>query len=383
MATPLPATPDAMKRTLDAPAAPLRPHKLMKPNGSMTPQELKFEESDRPAARSTLPYYVIVLLKDYYELESRLVQHMYMAAYNVNRCRHHVHAEEKLGTWDYEDESMDPRMYIALNRKNAMAMRYCMWKLVDEHMKLLATLNLVCKDMNIAMDISILGGNSDLDLNTRSLGIRLFASMFSDTIVPNDPFPGQTEASERIYVKYLEKFERRVYIHNFDNPVSFASLKMLYEDIATFMVEKADEYHDLMGVGRFCQHDKLIELIEWGNRRDLAFPAYGITPENYSHFCYFSLHSIYGKHWPDGSYRVMSPTTRMPHHRQEFKDDMGVFHPVSKSIQGLDYDQDRFVYKQCALQPQHSQRLSPPYCDYCRQMPWGAHCKACEDRSSF
>ena len=78
----------------------------------MAPQQLDFEKEsgDAPAARpkaarkdpASLPFSIIVLLKDYYELESRLVQHKHMAAYNINRCRHHVQAEEVLGTFDYD-----------------------------------------------------------------------------------------------------------------------------------------------------------------------------------------------------------------------------------------------------------------------------------------
>ena len=247
-----PTTPITKKQEITTPGAPCRPQSTLVPSNLMAPMQLCFVG---------MPFSVLTPLVTHLDFQTQLVCHQLMSAFNVNRCRAKSEAERILGTEEVDEHdvlSMDPRMFLALHRPNALAMRHCMWKLVDEHMQLLRTLKLVCKDMNIhmEMDISILGGNRDLDLNTRSLAIRLSSSMFSDTMVPSDPFPGQIEASERVYVKHLEKFVRRVCIHRFENAVSFAALKMLYEDIAIFMVEKADEYHDLMGVGRFCQHDK-------------------------------------------------------------------------------------------------------------------------------
>ena len=103
---------------------------------------------------------------------------------------------------------MDPRMFLALHRPKferpgyEVSLRCHMWKLFHEHMKFLVTLKLVCKDMNsqTVLDISILGGDCALDLNSRMAGLRLAMSMISDVIVPDVPFADHADASERVFV---------------------------------------------------------------------------------------------------------------------------------------------------------------------------------------
>ena len=377
-----PTTPIKKKQETRTPDAPCRPQLTLVPSNSMPPMELRFVG---------MPFSVLAPLVSQLDSQTQLVCHQLMSAVNVNRARAKPEASLILGTEEvdaHNNVSRDPRMSLALSPRNALAMRYHMWKIFDEHMKSLVALKLVCKDINsqITLDISILGGDCTLDLNTRMRGVCSTMSMLSDTTLPDHQnvasLAAHAAASETVFADYIADFESRIVklrsrsswncMHDC-NVVTFEALKALHEDIAQNMVEEAKRHHASMGSGMFCQHDKVIELIEMDKHGDPDFPAYGLTPENYTHFCYYNLHSIYGKHWPDRSYRTISPTSKMPKHYGQV-DQYGwrQCRQPEKNVQGVHYDCERFAYKQNLLRPAH--------CDYCRQMPWGAECRTCEDR---
>ena len=377
-----PTTPITKKPEITTPGAPCRPQSTLVPSNLMAPMQLCFVG---------MPFSVLTPLVTHLDFQTQLVCHQLMSAFNVNRARAKPEASLILGTEELDflnNVCCDPRMSLALSTRNALAIRYHMWQIFEEHMKSLVALKLVCKDMNsqITLDISILGGDCALDLNTRMRAICSMMSMLSDTSLPNHQnvasLAAHAAASKTVFADYMVDFESKIVelqarsswdcMHDC-SVVTFEALKALHEDIAQNMVKEATKYHASMGSGMFCQHDKLIELIEMNKHADLDFPAFGMTPENYTHFCYYNLHSIYGKYWPDRSCRTISPTSKTPKHHGQV-DQHGwrqCIHP-EKNVQGVHYDRERFAYKQNLLRPAH--------CDYCRQMPWGAECRTCEDR---
>lgn len=251
-----------------------------------------------------------------------------------------------------------------------------MWTVLDEHMTLITNLNLVCKDMKMDTSLSILGGDDEMDLNARSRAIRISSNMWnvdSGSLHWDPQWRLKAALGDEDYITHLQEFEAGCL--EVDRPVTFAALKMLFEEIAVYMVKKGDKFRDLMGADVFCQHDKLIELIQWDKHKDLEFPAYGITPENYTHFCYFSLNSIYGQR-PDGTTVCKGLGVKSPWHEKGGLDASLQAVPASKSIQGIHYDKDRFSGR--GLDHRFKDLLFlQPHCGHCRQMAWGAECAVC------